>query len=77
MRSVIEKSTNVSVHLMNAEQTVTLTAEGLTCDDLPLNDGYTTEWYELVDVENVPGDWRGRKYVYNAGEWTPNPADTE
>lgn len=77
MKSVIEKFTNVSIHLMNDEQSATLTTEGFTCDDLPLNEGYTSENFQLVEVTNPPEDWRGRKYVYNNGEWSPNPEDTE
>lgn len=75
MKSVIETFTNVSIHLLNDNQVATLTEEGFTCDDLPLNTGYTSKDYSIIDVENPPEDWRGRKYIYNGGEWTLNPND--
>lgn len=76
MKTVVRKTTNVSLYLLPDSTTVIMGGEQMQVGADPIeffvNDCNSTN---AVLHENAPEveDWVSSKYLYNAGAWTLNP----
>lgn len=76
MKTVVRKDTNVSLYFFPDSTTVLLGDSQMQVGADPIEffvaDCNTSN---AVLHENVadPGDWKGWKYLYDAGAWTLNP----
>lgn len=75
MKTLVEKETNVSVHLFNEDTLVNINEAGFQVDGQDLDTEYNTNNAEIISSESVPDDWYGKKYKYVNGEWVLNPND--
>ena len=73
MRTLVENTTNVSIHLFNDDDGTTLEADGLYRDGELLDGNYNASTAAIQTVESFPEDWIGSAYLLVDSEWQPNP----
>ena len=75
MKTIVDKTTNISKYLLEDDTTISLTAENITVGDplqftiSDMNDSNSTVH---ESVATPPEDWVGNKYKYNGTKWTAN-----
>lgn len=75
MKTIVEKSTNLSKYLLDDAEAVVLNANNIAVGN-PVKfiigdlNASTVTVYEGVDA---PADWIGNKYTFNGTDWTLNP----
>lgn len=72
MKTLIENSTKESKYVWADDAVVTLGDEMTYAPDCNISD-LNKNNATLVENVTPPEDWRGCKYLYNAGAWTLNP----
>jgi hypothetical protein len=78
MKTVIRNSDSASIYLFDNDEVLGLNSENMIVgypEKFIVSDcnQATVAVYSNVDA---PLDWRGEKYLFQGGEWTPNPAYT-
>ena len=75
MKTIVEKSTNLSKYLLDDAEVVVLNEDNIVVGD-PVKfiigdlNASTATVYESV---TAPADWIGNKYTFDGTEWTLNP----
>ena len=75
MKTIVRKGTNLSLYLVADDVPVVMDAEMAQIGnpvDMYVFD-CTTDTAVLHENVSNPDDWRGGKYLYDAGAWTLNP----
>lgn len=72
MKTLIENSTKESKYVWADDAVVTLGDEMTFAPDCNIGDMNSAN-ATLVENVTPPEDWRGCKYLYDAGKWTLNP----
>ena len=75
MKTIVEKSTNLSKYMLDDAEAVALNANDIVIGnpvDFIISDlnASTVTVYEGV---TAPADWIGNKYTFDGTEWTLNP----
>lgn len=72
MKTLIENSTKESKFIWGDDDVVTMGEDKIRTPIFEIADMNSTN-ATLVENVTPPEDWRGCKYLYNAGAWTLNP----
>lgn len=74
MKTLVEKGTNLSIHLWHDFYNITLNENGYTVEDQEIKQDYNSNTADIVVAPEVPDDWMGGKYTYVNNEWHMNPS---
>ena len=74
MKTLVEKGTNLSIHLWHDLYNITLNENGYTVEDQEIKQDYNSNTADIVVAPEVPDDWMGGKYTYVNNEWHMNPS---
>lgn len=73
MKTIVEKSTNLSKYLLEDSVSVVMGEDNITVGDpaqFIVGDMTNSTATLHTDVSNVPEDWTGNKYTFNGSTWT-------
>ncbi len=73
MKTLINKETLISKYILEDSEEVYLLEDRVMFKDFVISDMNISNT-EIVDVENVPLDWKGNTYMYNDG-WIKIPEE--
>ena len=73
MKTIVEKSTNLSKYLLEDSVSVVMGKDNITVGDPALfiiGDLNSATATLHTDVSNAPEDWTGNKYTFDGSTWT-------
>jgi len=71
MQTITFKDSNISAYTFEDGDTLTATAENITCPDFIIGDMNSSNATIHTGV-TPPGDWAGGKYLFDGTTWTAN-----
>ena len=74
MKTLVEKNTNVSVHLWHDSYNISIDETGYTINGEEIRNDFNVNTADVLSVAEVPDDWMGCRYLYVNNEWHANPA---
>ena len=71
MQTITFNDSNISAYTFEDADTVTATAENITCPSFIIGDMNSSNATVHTDV-TAPADWQGGKYLFDGTSWTSN-----
>ena len=72
MKTIIEKTTNISKYIFEDADAVTMSTSMITTPNFVIGDMNSTN-ATMIEGVTAPADWAGNKYKYENGSWAANP----
>lgn len=73
MKTLVEKNTNVSIHLWHDTYAVTMDENGYVVNENEQMQDFNSNTADIVLAPEVPDDWMGGRYMFVNNEWHANP----
>lgn len=71
MQTITFNDTNISAYTFEDNDTVTVTADNITCPNFVIGDMNSSNATLSTGV-TPPADWQGGKYLFDGTAWTAN-----
>ena len=71
MQTITFNDSNISTYIFEDGDTLTATAENITCPEFIIGDMNSSNAAVYTGV-TPPGDWQGGKYLFDGTSWTTN-----